>query len=120
MTISITGVIYLSSLGIGAAATILISNYAGANNITGIREANRSIMVLMFCFTVACSVAVVLGRFFLAELFISETDVINLAAMLILIMGLFQLPDGLNVTISGILRGLLDIKVPTIINSLTF
>jgi len=120
ITINITGLVFLSSMGIGAAATILISNYKGAGNYQGIKEANRAIIGLVCSFTFICTIFLIIGRFYFASFFVQEQEVIEVAGLLILMLGLFQLPDGLNVTLAGILRGLLDTKIPMIINSLSF
>lgn len=120
ITINVSGLVYLSSMGIGAAATVLISTYKGAGNVQGIKEASRAIIGLVCCFTGVCTVILLAGRYIFADLFVNEKDVADLAASLIFVMGLFQLPDGLNVTIAGMLRGILDTKIPMIINSLAF
>jgi MATE family multidrug resistance protein len=120
ITVNITGMIFLSAIGIGMAATVLVSNYKGAGNVQGIKEANRAIIGLVCSFTFVCTIILILCRYLFASFFVQEQDVIELAASLILILALFQIPDGLNVTVAGILRGLLDTKIPMIINSLAF
>ena len=47
--------------------------------------------------------------------FSNQKEIINLASKLLLIAALFQLFDGTQVTLIGILRGLEDVKMPTII-----
>ncbi|MCK5086290.1 MAG: hypothetical protein KAQ90_02165, partial [Melioribacteraceae bacterium] len=54
-------------------------------------------------------------RNFLPTLYISNTDVIEIAASLIVIAAFFQIVDGLQVVGIGILRGLTDLKAPMII-----
>jgi multidrug resistance protein, MATE family len=48
-------------------------------------------------------------------LFSTETEIIQLASKLLIIAAMFQLFDGMQVTILGVLRGLEDVKIPTII-----
>lgn len=118
--INIAGLCFLSTFGIGAAATILISNYKGAGNIKGIKEASKTIFTLSLLFTLICTIILIIGREVFTSLFVNEQDVVILASSLLFILALFQIPDGINVTISGILRGLLDTKIPMIINSVSF
>lgn len=47
--------------------------------------------------------------------FSKETAIIELASTLLIIAAMFQLFDGVQVTVIGILRGLGDVKAPTII-----
>ena len=118
--INIAGLCYMATFGIGAAATILISNYKGAGNVQGIKEASKTIFAVSILFTLTCTIILVISRDAFTSLFVNEQEVIALASSLLFILALFQMPDGLNVTISGILRGLLDTKIPMIINSISF
>jgi multidrug resistance protein, MATE family len=47
--------------------------------------------------------------------FSREKEIVELASSLLVIAAMFQLFDGLQVTVLGILRGLEDVKIPTII-----
>jgi MATE family multidrug resistance protein len=47
--------------------------------------------------------------------FSNEKQIIELASKLLIIAALFQLFDGTQVTLIGILRGLEDVKMPTLI-----
>ena len=54
-------------------------------------------------------------RDFLPTLYINDTDVIEVAASLIIVASFFQVIDGLQVVGIGILRGLTDLKIPMVI-----
>ena len=54
------------------------------------------------------------GKNFLPALYIDDPEVIAIAAPLIVIAGFFQLADGTQVVCIGALRGLQDVKVPSI------
>ena len=47
--------------------------------------------------------------------FSSEPQIVVLASKLLIIAAMFQLFDGVQVTVIGILRGLDDVKFPTIV-----
>ena len=53
-------------------------------------------------------------RDFLPTLFIADADVIATASGLLIIAAFFQIFDGVQVVSLGILRGLQDVKVPTL------
>jgi len=53
-------------------------------------------------------------RKFLPALYINEKSVIALASNLLIVAGLFQLSDGTQATGLGVLRGLTDVKIPTL------
>jgi MATE family multidrug resistance protein len=48
----------------------------------------------------------------IARLFSSDAEVTSISATLLLIAGMFQLADGIQVTAGGALRGLADVRVP--------
>ena len=118
--INIAGLCFLASMGIGVAATVLISNYKGAGDTQGIKEASKTVIATTFLFTFLFSIVLVMGSSLFPTFFIKEQEVVTLASSLLFILALFQIPDGLNVATAGILRGLLDTKIPMIINSIAF
>jgi multidrug resistance protein, MATE family len=120
IAISISGIAYLSAIGIGAASTVLISTYNGARQIGNIIDGSFALSWMTTIFMFLCSIILVSTRFILPPIFVNEYEVIEIASTLILMLALFQIPDGLNVTFTGILRGLLDTKIPMIINSISF
>lgn len=56
----------------------------------------------------------------MVSLFISVPAVIDLTASLLVIVGLFQLVDGLQVASSSMLRGLRDARVPAVIGFVAY
>ncbi|MFT3830547.1 MAG: MATE family efflux transporter [Opitutaceae bacterium] len=66
---------------------------------------------LMACF----GVGFVLAGPTLASAFIPEPAVVALAARLLIVAGIFQIFDGTQVTAMGALRGLADVRTPTVI-----
>jgi MATE family multidrug resistance protein len=57
---------------------------------------------------------------FLAALYTTDAGVVEFAALLLPIAGVFQVFDGLQVVAAGILRGLGDTKAPMLINLVGF
>ena len=78
------------------------------------------IFAVTFLFTLTFSTILALGMNVFPSFFIEDQEVVKLAGMLLLVLALFQIPDGLNVVVAGMLRGLLDTKIPMIINSIAF
>jgi MATE family multidrug resistance protein len=120
ITISVAGIAYLSTIGISSAATVMISNYNGAKNVRGILDCSLSLSLLASIFMLICTATLIATRFIVPSIFVNDIDVIKLAPTLLFMMALFQIPDGLNVTFNGVLRGLLDTKVPMYINAISF
>ena len=75
-------------------------------------------MVLLMMGTTA--IIFMLGCRLLPLMYINDPAVIDIAARLILIAALFQLFDGTQVVGLGILRGLGDVKIPTMITMIAY
>jgi MATE family multidrug resistance protein len=67
----------------------------------------------------AAGVFLVFGRI-LASWFIQAPEVITLTASMLVIVGIFQLFDSLQVASSSLLRGLQDARVPALIGFLAY
>jgi multidrug resistance protein, MATE family len=68
-------------------------------------------MVIMFTW----GVIFIASNQFLPTLYINDLSVIEIAGPLIIIAGLFQLSDGMQVVCIGALRGLQDVKIPSVL-----
>ena len=69
---------------------------------------------------IVCGFIFYFGRFYLSTFYIDDLEVINLAASLIVIAAFFQLSDGIQVVSLGALRGLKDVKIPTVITFIAY
>jgi MATE family multidrug resistance protein len=57
---------------------------------------------------------------FLARVYTNEAPVIQIAALLLPIAGIFQVFDGIQVVAAGVLRGVADTRVPMLVNLIGF
>ena len=121
IAIGLASLTFLIASGISTASTIRISNLLGAGTtIRDIIRHNRASVSMVVAFMSITGITfMVFGRS-LAELHSGESDVIELATTLLFITGIFQLFDGLQVQLGGILRGFEDIKVPMLYATLSY
>jgi MATE family multidrug resistance protein len=115
VAINLASITYMMSSGLSAAAAIKSGNYFGAKDHHNLRQSAISSyhIVLIFMFITAC--IFMLGNNLLPWMYTSDSIVINIAAQLLIIAALFQLFDGTQVVGLGILRGMGDVNIPTII-----
>jgi len=64
--------------------------------------------------------ALVLFRYQIATLYTSDPILIEFAASLLILGAVFQLSDGAQVVLIGMLRGLHDTRVPMLINAFSY
>ena len=106
---------YMFGSGISGASTILSGNYKAQGNITELKKSITTALLCVVSVTLLFAFIFISLNKFLPTFFSNDVNIIELASSLLIIAGLFQLFDGLQVTQLGILRGLEDVKIPTII-----
>jgi MATE family multidrug resistance protein len=120
IAITLAGTAFMIPLGLSMALTVRIGEALGAEEMERFRRIAVSGWLLVTCFGVlGASSFLLLGKW-MASLFISVPAVIELTASLLVIVGLFQLVDGLQVASSSMLRGLRDARVPAVIGFVSY
>lgn len=120
IVLSIASLTYMMSSGIGSAATIRVSIFRGMNRPLSLKRSAYASLHLVFLFMSITSVLLVLCRMHLPALFISDAEVIRIASGLIVVAGLFQIFDGVQVVGLGILRGMEDVTVPVVMAAFVY
>jgi MATE family multidrug resistance protein len=115
ISINLASTTFLICTGIGMAATIRVGNQLGRRNQQGVRDAGFSAVLQVIMIMTTTAFIFVLGRSFLPTLYISDQEVIEIASLLMIMAAIFQIPDGIQVTMLGALRGIQDVKIPTAI-----
>lgn len=115
IAISLASISYMLASGISAATSIRVGNQLGKKDYKSLREATITLMNMVVIFMMVTGVIYLLGKEFFPSLYTDDLQVIEIAANLLIITTLFQLSDGVQVVALGGLRGLSDVKAPTII-----
>lgn len=120
IAINLASITYMAALGISSAGAIRVGNAVGQQDVTEVRKAGFTAIILgasmMFC----CGILFITFRKFLPLLYISDKEVISIASVLLIIAALFQIFDGTQAVGIGVLRGLTDVKGPTIITFIAY
>ena len=112
VAIGLAGFTYMISLGISQATTIRISHQMGENDFVSVRKAAMASTHLVLFFMSAMGIIFILAKSCLPLLFTSDPEVIAIAAQLLIVAAIFQVFDGLQVSMLGALRGMADVKIP--------
>jgi len=120
IAINLASITFMVVLGISAAGGIRVGNKVGKKDVVEVRKAGFTAVIMgasiMFTFGV---IFIVLNEF-LPTLYIDNEDVIRIASSLIVIAALFQISDGIQGVGIGVLRGLTDVKIPTLITFIAY
>lgn len=105
---------YMVTSGLAAAATIKVGKHLGRRDPVSLRHDANTLIVMAITLMSFWAVLFITGRTFLASLYINDAAIVALAAPFIVVAGFFQLFDGAQVVCAGALRGLQDVKIPTL------
>lgn len=120
IAITLAGTAFMIPLGLSMALTVRIGEAHGAGEISQLRPIIISGWSLAALYSIlAAGVFLIFGRF-LASLFIQAPEVVSLTASMLVIVGVFQLFDSIQVASSSLLRGLQDARVPAVIGFVAY
>mgnify|MGYP001319055834 FL=1 len=120
IAINLASISFMAVLGISQAASIRVGNAMGEQNVAKIRKAGFTGIALGASIMSLAGISFILLNNFLPTLYIDDEAVISIASRLIIIAALFQLSDGTQAVGIGVLRGLTDVKGPTIITFVAY
>lgn len=126
---NLSAMTFMVGIGLGVAATIRVGNQKGLFDFVALRKIAFSIFLLTVLIEIIFALMFFILKDWLPTLYldteniskiIENGEVILIASKLLLIVALFQIFDGLQVVILGALRGLQDVKIPTLITFIAY
>lgn len=115
IALNLASMTFMVAVGLGVTSTIRVGNQKGMGNFRHLRTVAISNFMLVFLIEAVFALGFILLKELLPTIYIDNAEVIALAAQLLIVAALFQLSDGLQVVILGALRGLQDVKIPSLI-----
>jgi multidrug resistance protein, MATE family len=106
---------FMFPLGLAMATGMRVGRAVGAGEPARLRPIAFGAMAMGIVVTGAFGLSYGLGGRAIAGWFVHDVTVVGLAAQLLVVAGLFQLVDGLQVIGAASLRGLKDVRVPAAI-----
>ena len=98
----------------------MTGNALGRHHKKDIYESGVSTLLIILCFMGVNAIAFILFRNQLPYIFTEDVEVVKLSASLLFIAAIFQLSDGTQCVALGILRGINDTKIPTIVTLIAY
>jgi len=115
IALNIASITFMIALAFGSASTVTVAQARGRNNRSEVRSEALTALALVVGFEILTATLIIMLKGLLPDLYIDDPNVIALAGTLLLYAAAFQVFDGVQAVGLGILRGLDDTKVPTII-----
>ena len=120
IAINVASVTFMVPLGIAMATTVRVGHAVGRGDAEGVRGAGLAGLALTLLAQGFSALLMLTVPDRIASLYTTDAAVIALAAQLLVLAGLFQFSDGLQVAASGALRGLKDTRVPMLITTFAY
>lgn len=120
IALNIASITYMMASGISAAATIRVGKLRGTGDLQSVHHAGYSSLILGAVFMAGSAILIILAKDFIPLLYVKDVEVQALATQLLIIAAIFQLSDGVQVVGLGALRGLEDVKVPSLISLFSY
>lgn len=129
IALNLSSMTFMVAMGLSVAAMVRVANQKGLQNFRELRRIAISIFIL------GLGLAFVFALLFLAfhkilptiyvdlndpTNFIDNSEVVAIAAKLLIAAAIFQLSDSAQVIVLGALRGLQDVKIPTLITFISY
>jgi MATE family multidrug resistance protein len=120
IALNLASISFMGALGISAAGTIRVSNAVGRGISRDVRAAGFSAVLVCTGFMAAAGLLFILFRHSLPWFYVSDRVVLEMSATLLVIVAFFQISDGIQAVGLGILRGITDMKIPTLITLVAY
>lgn len=114
IAMSMVALTFMIAMGLSQAGSIRVSNSFGRKDLPLLRLIGKTTFVTAVVYGTVCAVLFVLLRNYIPFLFTQDTAVIEIAVSLLLFAAIFQISDSTQAISSGLLRGIKDVKIPTI------
>lgn len=114
IAISCASLAFMVSWGLAQGASIRISNAWGRNNWKDINSIGKTTLISGIIYGILGVLFFVSFRYALPLAFNNDATVMALASVLMLYAAVFQISDATQVIAVGLLRGIKDVKVPTL------
>jgi len=129
IALNLSTMTFMVAMGFSVVATIRASNQKGLRRFRELRRIAFSIFLL----TTICASFFALGFMLfngdLPKMYLDYSDqikfadnfqVLTIASKLLLIVAVFQISDAVQVVVLGVLRGMQDVKIPTLITFIAY
>jgi MATE family multidrug resistance protein len=115
VAINIASITYMIATGISAGGSIAVGEALGEKNKKNIIDFGRAALLMGTLFMTCC--AIILAAFApnIISLYTTDAKVASMATSLLYIAAFFQISDGIQCVGLGVLRGIGDTKIPTVI-----
>ena len=126
IALNLSSLTFMVALGFSVAATIRIGNQKGLNDYKNLKRIAISIFLITILIELIFALIFIILSDLLPWLYLENNnnfdvlETVSLASKLLIIVALFQIFDGIQIVAQGALRGIQDVKIPSMICFLSY
>ncbi|WP_181374609.1 MATE family efflux transporter [Polaribacter aquimarinus] len=129
IALNLSSMTFMVAMGLSVASMIRVGNQKGLQNFKELRRIAFSIFLLGILFAIFFASIFYLFHKSLPNIYVDLNDtanysdnmeVLSIASKLLLAAAFFQISDSIQVVVLGALRGLQDVKIPTILTFVSY
>ena len=129
IALNLSSMTFMIAMGLSVASMIRVGNQKGLQNYRELRRIAFSIFLFAVILATFFALLFLIFRHQLPKVYVDLNDVVNfkdnmevvsIASQLLLAAAIFQISDSIQVVVLGALRGLQDVKIPTLITFVAY
>ena len=129
IALNLSSMTFMIAMGLSVTAMIRVGNQKGLKNYVELQRIAKSIFLMGILFASVFAILFLVFHDVFPALYLDLKDVNNyldnqevvaIASKLLLVAALFQLSDSAQVVFLGALRGLQDVKIPTLLTFISY
>jgi MATE family multidrug resistance protein len=118
ISISLASFVFMIPMGLSSAAALTMGHANGEKQPTLAFQLGRKTIGLGLIYALIGSLAIILLRYSLMELYTSDEETIRVGASLLLVAAVFQFGDSMQVILAGCIRGFGETTIQAKINAI--
>ncbi|OIQ22749.1 MATE family efflux transporter [Lacinutrix sp. MedPE-SW] len=129
IALNLSSMTFMVAMGLSVASMIRVGNQKGLKKYFELRRIAFSLFLLGTIFATGFAIIFAVFHDYLPRIYVDFDDVVNfkdnmevvsIASKLLLAAAIFQISDSIQVVVLGALRGLQDVKIPTLITFVSY
>jgi MATE family multidrug resistance protein len=120
VTLSIASLAWMFPVALATATNVCVAQAIGRGELNGARQSGIAGVLLGVGLMGLCAAVYISFGSWLAGLFTDDPEVRRLASVLVTIAGVYQISDAVQSISLGALRGMLDNRVPLVVNAVCY
>ncbi|OEK07742.1 MATE family efflux transporter [Flavivirga aquatica] len=129
IALNLSSMTFMIAMGLSVAAMIRVGNQKGLKTYLELRRIAYSLFLMAIIFAIGFAIIFFVFHEQLPKIYVDfddaknlvdNTEVISIASKLLIAAAIYQISDSIQVLVLGALRGLQDVKIPTIITFISY